>query len=168
MPAFNPDKIYIDCDCVRAFNRYWSRTPTGVEFLAQIIIAVNGGARGSISWNDPTTPSIKAAASEFALTLPELTPFLLATTPSLVGHCHIINSDRLDVGFWVSTDGKMLVMVSNPNYFSTRIPLSELFTAASVNHTTSVRRRVVLDSGARIVGPDIVCDSVQSGIWIFG
>jgi hypothetical protein len=62
----------------------------------------------------------------------------------------------------------MLVMASNPNYFSTRIPLSELFTAASVNYTTSVKRRVVLDSGARIVGSYIVCDSVQSGIWIFG
>ncbi|KAH9969446.1 hypothetical protein BGW80DRAFT_1229704 [Lactifluus volemus] len=149
-------------------TEYWSRTPTGAEFLAQIIIAVNGGARGSISWHDPTTPSIKAAASEFALALPELTPFLLSTSPSLVGHWHIINYYRLDVGFWVSPEGKMLVMASNPNYFSTRISLSELFTAASVNYTTSVKRRVVLDSGARIVGSYIVCDSVQSGIWIFG
>src|SRR6266581_7486625 len=59
--------------------RYWSRRPTGAEFLIENIVAINAGAKGSISWNDPTTPDIKASASAFASALPELTPFLLSS-----------------------------------------------------------------------------------------
>jgi hypothetical protein len=158
-----------DCECVPASHRYWSRTPTGTEFLAEIIIAVNGGARGSVSWKDPTTPSIRAAASAFAHALPELIPFVLKGAPPLLSIGHLIRPDGLDVGMWVSEDGsKMLAMICNPNDSTTSISLNDLLAFAFVNYTTSVGYRMVLDGGGRIMGSEIVFDSVQSGIWIFG
>ena len=51
---------------VQRAYRYWSRTLTGAEFLVEAIIAINVGAKGSVSWNDSTTPDIKTSASLFA------------------------------------------------------------------------------------------------------
>ncbi|KAI0297066.1 hypothetical protein B0F90DRAFT_1811231 [Multifurca ochricompacta] len=148
-------------------SEYWSRTPTGAEFLVQMIVAINAGARGSMSWNDPTTPSIKAAASAFALALPELTPFFLSSPLSQpsVTFAHVITPGRLDIGVWACADGKVLVMGSNLNYFAASVTLDEVFSIA--NLAVNGNPRMVLDGGARIVGSEIHFDSVQAGAWIF-
>ncbi|KAH9956094.1 hypothetical protein BC827DRAFT_1386157 [Russula dissimulans] len=113
---------------------HWSRKPTGAEFLVQTIVAVNSGARGSVSWTDPTTLDIKANASAFALALPELTPFLLSSplTRPPVHFTHVVTPNRLDFGVWVSPEeGKTLVLGANLNYFAVNITLREVFSGSA-------------------------------------
>lgn len=136
-----------------------------------MIVAINAGARGSVAWNDPTTPDVKANASALALALPNLAPFLLSSLLSRppVRYMHVITPHRLDFGVWASTDGKMLIMGLNLNYFATKVTLNEMFSAT--NHTSpapSGSPHMVLDSGGRITGSQIIFGSVQSGAWIFG
>jgi len=132
-----------------------------------MIVAVNAGARGSISWTDPTTAGIKAATSQFASALPELTPFLLSSLP--VNFAHVITSDRLDFGVWVSSGGKALVMAANLNYFAVNVALDEVLSATQFKGMALVNPRLVVDGGARIVGTQVTFSgSVLSGAWIFG
>ncbi|KAH9020755.1 hypothetical protein EDB84DRAFT_555092, partial [Lactarius hengduanensis] len=151
-------------------SEYWSRTPTGAEFLVQMIVAVNAGARGSVSWTDPTTADIKAAASAFASALPELTPFLLSSSLSQppVHFSRVITSNRLDIGVWASAEGTALVIAANLNYFAVDIMLDEVLSTAEFKLLALVNPRMVLDGGARIDGTRITFGSVQSGAWIFG
>ncbi|KAI0263205.1 hypothetical protein BC834DRAFT_971486 [Gloeopeniophorella convolvens] len=151
-------------------SEYWSRAPTGAEFLVETIVAVNAGARGSVSWNDPTTPDIKAAASSFARALPVLTPFVLSSplSSSPVHFTHVITPGRLDIGVWAGADGRTLVMGSNLNYFAASIPISEVFAAANLKVPAHSDAQIVLDGGAKVVHSQIQFDSVQSGAWIFG
>ncbi|KAH9175738.1 hypothetical protein EDB89DRAFT_279370 [Lactarius sanguifluus] len=151
-------------------SEYWSRTPTGAEFLLQMIVAVNAGARGSVSWTDPTTPDIKAAASAFASALPELSPFLLSSSLSQppVHFSRVITPDRLDIGVWTSAEGTTLVIAANLNYFAVDIMLDEVLSATELKSLALVDPRMVLDGGARIDGTQITFGSVQSGAWIFG
>ncbi|KAH8989019.1 hypothetical protein EDB86DRAFT_2831777 [Lactarius hatsudake] len=132
---------------------FWSRTPTYTEFLVQMIVAVNAGARGSISWTDPTTPDIKTAASRFASALPELTPFLLSSSLSSppVHFARVITPDRLDFGVWVSSKGEALVMAANLNYFPVNVVLDEVLSATQFKWLDMVDPRLVVDGGARIV-----------------
>ncbi|KAH8989013.1 hypothetical protein EDB86DRAFT_3047515 [Lactarius hatsudake] len=147
---------------------YWSRTPTGAEFLVQMIVAINAGARGSVSWTDPTTAGIKAAASAFARALPELTPFLLSSSLSQppVHFSHVITSNRLDIGVWASAEGTTLVIAANLNYFAVDVMLDEVL--STTEFKSLANRRMVLDGGARIDSTRITFGSVQSGAWIFG
>ncbi|KAI9431205.1 hypothetical protein H4582DRAFT_2204099 [Lactarius indigo] len=151
-------------------SEYWSRTPTGAEFLVQTIVAVNAGARGSVSWTDPTTADIKAAASAFASALPELTPFLLSSSLSQppVHFSRVVTPNRLDIGVWTSAEGSTLVVAANLNYFAVDITLDEVLSASEFKYLTLVNPRMVLDGGARIEGTQIAFGSVQSGAWIFG
>ncbi|KAH9175730.1 hypothetical protein EDB89DRAFT_2133293 [Lactarius sanguifluus] len=148
---------------------FWSRTPTYTEFLVQMIVAVNAGARGSISWTDPTTPDIKAAASRFASALPELTPFLLSSSLSSppVHFARVITPDRLDFGVWVSSRGEALVMAANLNYFPVNVVLDEVLSATQFKWLGLVDPRLVVDGGARVVGTRVTFGSVRSGAWIF-
>ena len=157
--------------CVRPNIRFWSRTPSYTEFLVQIIVAVNAGARGAIAWDDPTTSGIKAAASQFASALPELTPFLLSSQLSSppVQYAHVVTPDRLDIGVWVSSEGKALVMAASLNYYSNSVALDEVLSATQFNGLDLVNPRLVVDGGARIVGTQVTFyGSVLSGAWIFG
>ncbi|KAH9034255.1 hypothetical protein EDB85DRAFT_1026363 [Lactarius pseudohatsudake] len=148
---------------------FWSRTPTYTEFLVQMIVAVNAGARGSISWTDPTTPDVKAATSQFASALPELTPFLLSSSLSSppVHFARVITPDRLDFGVWVSSRGEALVMAANLNYFPVNVVLDEVLSSTQFKWLGLVDPRLVVDGGARIVGRRVTFGSVQSGAWIF-
>ena len=139
----------------------------------QVIVAVNVGARGAIAWTDPTTPGIKAAASQFALALPELTPFLLSSPLSSqpVQYAHVITQDRLDFGVWVSSEGKVLIMAANLNYFPVGVALDEVLSATPFQDLDLVNMnyRLVVDGGARIEGSQVTFGgSVLSGAWIFG
>jgi len=149
--------------------RYWSRTPTGAEFLVETIVAINAGAKGSISWNDPTTPDIKASASAFASALPELTPFLLSSplTRPPVKFTHVVTPDRLDFGVWASANGKTLVMGTNLNNVTANIPLGEVASAAGLSVDSLGCPRSVLNGGASMDDFEIWFDKLGSGAWIF-
>ncbi|KAF8263252.1 hypothetical protein EI94DRAFT_1741446 [Lactarius quietus] len=123
--------------------RFWLRTPSYTEFLVEIIIPVNAGAR--------------AGASQFARALPELTPFLLSSPLSSppVYYEHVITTNRMDLGLWVSSDGKALVMAVNLNYFPTAIDLDEVLSATKFQDLALENPRLVVDGGAKIEGTQI-------------
>ncbi|KAI0063004.1 hypothetical protein BV25DRAFT_1915735 [Artomyces pyxidatus] len=143
-------------------SEYWSRAPTGAEWLVQNIISLNAGALGSISWNDPTTDDIKAAASALSFALPSLTPFILSSPLASppVQFRHVVTSDRLDFGVWTK-GAESLVVAANLNYFSIEADLS-------VVGLKGKSARTVFNGGARFVGDRFEFGSVQSGAWIFG
>jgi hypothetical protein len=151
--------------------RFWSRTPSYTEFLVEIIVAVNAGARGIVSWTDPTPPGIKAAASQFASALPELTPFLLASPLSAppVYYAHVITTNRLDFGLWVSSERKVLIMAANLNYYPASIALDEVLAATQFEGLELESPRLVVDGGTKIEGTLVrFYGGVLSGAWIFG
>ncbi|KAN0127302.1 hypothetical protein V8E53_014906 [Lactarius tabidus] len=150
---------------------FWSRTPSYTEFLVEIIVAVNAGARGIVSWVDPAPPGIKAAASQFSSALPELTPFLLSSPLSSppVYYAHVITSNRLDFGLWVSSERKVLIMAANLNYFPASIALGEVLSATQFEGLVLENPRLVVDGGAKIEGTQVrFYGAVLSGAWTFG
>jgi len=149
---------------------YWSRTPTGPEFLIETIVAVNAGAKGSVSWDDPTTPDIKASASAFASALPELTPFLLSSPLSQppVNFTHVVTPDRLDFGVWAAADGRTLVIGANLNNASATISVSEVLSAANISAAALGIPRMVLNGGSSIDFSFVGFGNLGSGAWIFG
>jgi hypothetical protein len=139
--------------------------------LVEIIVAVNAGARGIVSWVDPAPPGIKAAASQFASALPELTPFLLSSPLSSppVYYAHVITSNRLDFGLWVSSERKVLIMAANLNYFPASIALGEVLSATQFEGLVLENPRLVVDGGAKIEGTQVrFYGAVLSGAWTFG
>jgi len=150
---------------------FWSRTPSYTEFLVEIIVAVNAGARGIVSWADLTRPGTNAAASQFAGALPELTPFLLSSPLSSppVYYAHVITTNRLDFGLWVSSEGKVLVMAANSDYFPASIALDEVLSVTQFEGLHLENPRLVVDGGAKIEGTLVKFNgAVLSGAWIFG
>ena len=151
--------------------RFWLRTPSYTELLVEIIVAVNAGASGIVSWTDPTPPSIKAGASQFAGALPELAPFLLSSPLSSppVYYAHVVTTNRLDFGLWVSSEGKALVMAANLNYFPASIALDEVLSATQFQGLALENPRLVVDGGAKIEGTQVkFYGAVLSGAWVFG
>ncbi|KAH9060639.1 hypothetical protein EDB87DRAFT_1576780 [Lactarius vividus] len=155
-------------------TQFWDRTPSYTEFLVEMIVSVNAGARGSIAWTDPTTADIKAAASQFASALPELTPFLLSSPLSSppVQFAHVVTPNRLDFGVWVSSVGKALIMAANLNYFPVTIALNDVLSATPFKGLSLLTPRLVVDGGARIEGTQegtlvTFSGNVLSGAWIF-
>jgi len=148
---------------------FWSRRPTGAEFLIEVIVAINAGAKGSISWNDPTTLDIKASASAFASALPELTPFLLSSqlTQPPVNFTHIVTPNRLDFGVWAAADGTTLVIGANLNNATTTISVSEVVSAANLSVAALGIPRMVLNGGSSIDYSYIGFNNLGSGAWIF-
>ncbi|KAF8264970.1 hypothetical protein EI94DRAFT_1772506 [Lactarius quietus] len=141
------------CDNCHRTLRFWLRTPSYTEFLVEIIIPVNAGA------------------SQFARALPELTPFLLSSPLSSppVYYEHVITTNRMDLGLWVSSDGKALVMAVNLNYFPTTIDLDEVLSATKFQDLALENPRLVVDGGAKIEGTQIkFYRAVLSGTWVFG
>jgi hypothetical protein len=150
--------------------RYWSRTPTGPEFLIQTIVAVNTGAKGSVSWDDPTTPDIKASASAFASALPELTPLLLSSPLSdpPVNFTHVVTHDRLDFGVWASADGRTLLIGANLNNATAAVSVSEVVSVANLSVAALGVPRMVMNGGSSIDFSYVGFDNLGSGAWIFG
>ncbi|KAH9008415.1 hypothetical protein EDB84DRAFT_96555 [Lactarius hengduanensis] len=152
-------------------QQFWDRTPSYTEFLVEMIVSVNAGARGSIAWTDPTTAAVKAAASQFASALPELTPFLLSSPLSSppVQFARVVTPNRLDFGVWVSSGGKALIMAANLNYFPVTIALDDVLSATQFKGLSLQNPRLVVDGGARIEGTQVTFSgNVLSGAWIFG
>ncbi|KAF9458112.1 hypothetical protein BDZ94DRAFT_1313563 [Collybia nuda] len=136
---------------------YWKRYPTGKEFVVESILGINHGGLGVVSWDDPTPADIKASASLLALSLPQMTPFIL--NPAAIFRQVTIR--RVDLGLW-TVGTKTLVLASNMNYATVSVHLSELgLPKASIASQA-------LDSGATTL-PDkagFTFESVGSGAWI--
>ncbi|KAH7890176.1 hypothetical protein F5I97DRAFT_1965248 [Phlebopus sp. FC_14] len=92
-------------------EEYWVRAPTGEEWVLQSIMGINQGALGVVSWEDPTTADIKAAASAFAQSLPKITPFLF--NPSSVRTTYVVGG--VSVATW-DTASEILVLATNTHY----------------------------------------------------
>lgn len=135
---------------------YWTRYPTGQEFIVQSIVGINHGGLGVIPWDDPTSSDIKASASTLALALPKMTPFIL--NPSATFR-QTLTSDLVDIGLW-TVGSQTLVLLTNTKYQATTVELGSLGLKGSVTQ--------VLDSGAELIEGGISLTSVGSGGFIVG
>ncbi|KAI0087549.1 hypothetical protein BDY19DRAFT_994867 [Irpex rosettiformis] len=134
-------------------SSYWTRTPSGKEYVVQAVLGINHGGLGVVAWNDPTTPDIKASSSLLAKSLPTMKEFILDPTATF-SHVKV---DRIDVGFW--TVGKQtLLLATNLNY------APKTFSLDGVHAGKNVRQ--VFDSGATVSGREIVLESVGTGAFI--
>ncbi|KAI0042750.1 hypothetical protein FA95DRAFT_1563995 [Auriscalpium vulgare] len=147
-------------------SEYWSRAPTGAEWIVENIVALNAGGLGSVSWNDPTPADIKAAASIFAHALPALTPFILSSPLSSppVHYQHIVTANRLDLGVWSGGSGAVLVVAANLNYFDVAVKIGEALTGVA---GVARQPKLIMDGGAKVIGGQFIFGPVQSGAWIF-
>ncbi|KAA1475750.1 hypothetical protein DENSPDRAFT_842586 [Dentipellis sp. KUC8613] len=144
-------------------DEYWVRAPTGAEWLVEAIVGINAGALGVVSWNDPTTPDIKAASSMLALALPTITPFILPAAPSPPSTFrHVITPSRVDVGVWtLAGETRSLVLAVNLNYANASIALSDIFGGGGAEQAEKV-----FEAGAEIADKNIVFRSIGSGAWV--
>lgn len=137
-------------------SRYWTRKPTGQEWVVQSILAVNHGGLGIVPWNDPTTADIKASATALAKATPQLKEFILNPSATF----QLVVEDRIHVGLW-TVSGHTLLLGTNLNYNQTS------FSLRSVRGSNSQITQT-FDDGAKVQGDQIVFDSVGSGAFILG
>lgn len=161
-------------------DRYWKRRPTGKEWMIQAVLGINHGAKGErasitsisaatdvtllppagvVSWNDPTSPDIKASSSLLAKALPRLTPFLFSHTAAFTA----LKINRVDVGVW--RDGAhALVLATNLNYFPAMLDVDAL----GLGRVGGVEQ--VLDGGAKEAKAGasrmLVFEETGTGAWI--
>jgi hypothetical protein len=120
-------------------------------------------AAGVISWDDPTTPDIKAAASKLGSAVPQLSPYIL--NPTAVFR-HVKTSTRVDLGLWqVASTRKTLVLGCNLNYSPQTVSWKEL----GIRPIGLASTEAVLVNGAMVAsdGTGLQFDSVGCGGWIF-
>ena len=119
-------------------------------------MGINQGALGVIPWVDPNPEYIKIAASEFALSLPKLTPFFFSA--SSVRSNYLVGG--IDIATW-STGGKTLVLAANTYYITSNVTWKDIgldgvsvetaYTSGSVATTGSGFTLGSVASGAFIV-----------------
>ncbi|KAI0031802.1 hypothetical protein K488DRAFT_71145 [Vararia minispora EC-137] len=144
-------------------SSYWSRAPTGAEWLVEAIVGINAGALGVVSWNDPTPADIKASASTLARAAPVLAQHILSPSSTFA---HVVTADRLDIGVWVSSNSKTaLLLGANLNYGSASVSLADVLATAGLAPALG-GVSTVFDGGAYIEGGAIAFGSVQSGAWV--
>lgn len=93
---------------------YWARDPTPEEEWAMVLLAVNHGAKGIISWVWPVSDVLGAAHGELArvLTAGPVVDFVVGgDSPRGID----VGVEGVDVAYWV-VGGKMLVSVVNGGY----------------------------------------------------
>jgi len=107
-------------------EEYWTRNPTGEEFVVQSIVGINHGGLGVVSWDDPTTPEIKASASALALALTSgpsnMSAFILNPSSTFK---QVTTTSGIDTGMW-TLDRKTLLLASNMNYENTTLEAADL------------------------------------------
>ncbi|KIJ20630.1 hypothetical protein PAXINDRAFT_6424 [Paxillus involutus ATCC 200175] len=110
---------------------YWTRAPTGQEWVVATLISVNHGALGVLPWIDPTPADIKTSASSLALSLPKITPFLF--NPTSIRSNYVVGG--VDVATW-STSNQTLVVATNTDYVSQTVNWGDV--GVSGNGATSL------------------------------
>lgn len=155
-------------------GEYWTRTPTGQEwvvqvssyvsllfsiliylFISQTVLSINHGALGIIPWTDPTPADIKSSASAFALSLPSITPFLFAPNATTIK----LNVGNIDIGVW-TVGSQTLVMATNLEYNSTTLDLGDVL-GSGVGGVEQV-----FDGGTVVNGTLVTFQSVGSGAFV--
>ncbi|KIK11180.1 hypothetical protein PISMIDRAFT_515002 [Pisolithus microcarpus 441] len=107
-------------------SQYWTRRPTGEEWVVETILGINHGALGVVPWADPTSNDIKASASAFAKSLPKITPFFFDAQSALSRTNCVFGG--IDVATW--TNGwQTLVLAANTDY------VNETFSWNEIGHT---------------------------------
>ncbi|KAF8895871.1 hypothetical protein CPB84DRAFT_1963145 [Gymnopilus junonius] len=91
-------------------EEFWTRVPTGREWLLQALLSINHKARGIMPWIDPTPKDIKRYASRLAQLLPQLTPFFFGDDVKFSR----VKFPYLDVGTW-RKGRKSLIIATNLN-----------------------------------------------------
>jgi hypothetical protein len=116
-------------------------------------------SKGVISWDDPTTPDIKAFASRLALSMLSMTQFIL--NPSATFRHTTIQG--VDVGLWKVNSTDVLVLATNTKYSSVSIPITSFGLPSS-----GISVKQVLDTGTKIDSDraNISFESVGSGAFI--
>lgn len=138
---------------------YWKRYPTGQEFVVQSVIGINHGGLGVVSWDDPTSSDIKTYASTLALSLKQMTPFIL----SPLANFSQVTVNSVDCGLW-TVGSKTLVLAANMNYASQTVPLAALGLPSTANITQ------VMNTGSSITSANdgFTFTSVGSGGFVVG
>ncbi|KAK3299364.1 uncharacterized protein B0H64DRAFT_422840 [Chaetomium fimeti] len=96
---------------------YWLRDPGVGESWVMVLLAVNRGVKGVISWVWPTSAVLAAAHGELArvLTRGEVLGFVVGGEGPSVLEVEAEGTEVVDVAGWV-VDGRMLVSVVNGGY----------------------------------------------------
>ena len=112
-----------------------------------------------MSWADPTTADIKSSASQLALVLPFITPFLFS--PNAI-YLQYTSPQRIDVGTWTN-GGMTLVLAANMNYANESLDLVGIPGVPGKGWHVN---QILNSSGAVVDGSTIVFQSVGSGAFI--
>ncbi|KAF7329724.1 hypothetical protein MKEN_00235700 [Mycena kentingensis (nom. inval.)] len=139
-------------------EEFWTRVPTAREFVAQVILSVNHGARGIMPWIDPTSEDIKTAASSLSTMLNSPNVKRVIFNPK-VSFTRVVSS-RIDVGIW-AIGGTRFLMATNLN--------DEPGTIA-VPWLRGEGLKELLDYGARVrnvkSGMELQLEGLGSGVFI--
>ena len=142
-------------------SEYWSRVPTGAEFVVEAALAINHGAKGSVSWDAPTSADITAAGAGLSRALTsELKEYIL--NPKALFQHEVVH--RVDVGTW-TVGQKSAVLATNLNYAAKSVDLAKV---PLVGDQTKGAAKQVFDSGAKIEGTVIHLDGTGTGAFIVG
>ncbi|KAI6037875.1 hypothetical protein EDC04DRAFT_3091063 [Pisolithus marmoratus] len=138
-------------------SQYWTRPPTGEEWVVEAILGINHGALGVVPWADPTPDDIKTSASVFAKSLPNMTPFLFDAQSALSRTNYVIGG--IDIATW--TNGRQtLVLAANTDY------ANETFSWKEIGHT-GVGLTAMFQSGSLKTTPDgVTFGPVASGAFV--
>ncbi|KAF5329520.1 hypothetical protein D9619_009061 [Psilocybe cf. subviscida] len=140
-------------------DTYWKREPTGPEFVVESIVGINHGGLGVVSWDDPTTPEIKASASLLAQAMPKLTPFILSSEATF----RQVTVNRVDVGLW-TVGARTLVLAANMNYATTNVDLASL----GLHATAAIEQVFKSGTSSAPARDHLVFGAVGSGAFIVG
>ncbi|GBE86870.1 hypothetical protein SCP_1001120 [Sparassis crispa] len=138
-------------------EEYWTRPPTGQEFVVQSALGINHGALGVVSWDMPTTADILSYGSLLAQSSTALKDYI-ANDRATFQHAFV---DQIDVGLWTVGE-QTLVLATNLNY------APATFDLMSMPGLKTVPAVQVLNTGATLNGTDIVLDPVGTGAFILG
>ncbi|KAG8215124.1 hypothetical protein J3R82DRAFT_8586 [Butyriboletus roseoflavus] len=136
-------------------GEYWLRAPTGEEWVVQSIMGINQGALGVVPWDDPTPADIKSSASAFALSLPDITPYLF--NPASVRTAYIVGG--ASVATW-KTGALTLALATNTNYVNQTVSWEALGLEGAGVTTVFVSGVAETGQGGFTLGP------VGSGIFV--
>ncbi len=83
-------------------SEYWSRVPTGREFVVENALAINHGARGSVSWSAPAPADVTAAGAGLSSAIKTTLKEYVLSPSARFAHEVV---DRVDVGMWTGGSG---------------------------------------------------------------